>query len=194
MEDGLARERVEVGQGLVEQQQAGALAQRQREGDAGALAAGEGADLGPEGDVRPPDQVLGVALVPGGVGPRPEAERLGHGELLVERLLLGEVGHRGVQAPARGLVAEDGDGPGGRPQQAGDQPHEGALARPVRADEGHDPVRRDHQRGRMQGPAPAVLLAHAFGDDRERLVGLFSGGHGCLLPPLILGEVTPFTS
>lgn len=73
-------ERVEVGHRLVEQQQLGPLAEGEGEGDAGALAAREGADTGAERHLAGPDDPLGQRLVPARVELTAQPQRLGHRE------------------------------------------------------------------------------------------------------------------
>jgi len=62
-----AGERVEAGQGLVQQQQLGALAQRQRQRDLGPLASRERADLLAQVDAEPSEPLDRAAVVPPGV-------------------------------------------------------------------------------------------------------------------------------
>jgi hypothetical protein len=131
-------ERVEVGEGLVQQDQPRTLAERDGDRDPGALAAGERPDPGLQGHVRVGDEAFGVRLVPGGVELPAHAQRVRHGQGSVQRLLLAEEGEGVMGAAAVRPFTEDPDLAGRRAQHAGGQRHEGGLAGAVRTDEGHD--------------------------------------------------------
>jgi hypothetical protein len=164
----VAGERVEVGHRLVEQEQFGPLAERQGEGDAGALAAGEGADAGPAVE-RGDDAVGRGGVPPAGVELGAHAEGVGDRELGVQRFVLRHVGDAG--AGGHRVGAEDPDRAGGRPCQPRGQGEERGLARPVGADEradasGGDPEGAVGQGGRAPPSVP-------FGE----AVGLQCAGH-----------------
>ncbi len=100
-------QRVEVGHRLVQEQQFGPLAEGEGEGDPGALAAGEGADAGLRVQVAARDDPLGAGRVPApGVEVGAHAQRLGDGELRVQRLVLGDEADPGAGGGRGG--AEDG--------------------------------------------------------------------------------------
>ena len=133
-------ERVERGDGLVEQQQLGPLGERERERDLRLLAAGELADLLVERQPQALDPLAGDRVVPARVQLAAELERLADREALVQRVLLGDEADPREQLG--GLVlrraAEHAHAARARPQQADGELEQRRLAGAVGADErGH---------------------------------------------------------
>src|SRR5690606_37542248 len=152
------------------------------------LALGEGEVLHPvtgrhavagEDLVQPAPDPLGGGPPPPGPGktvPGGDPDVLRHGELGAERRLL--VGHadgpeRAGAAAARAgrLLPVHGDGPAVAVLQPGDDPHEGALAGAVVADQAEHLAGADLEVHPGEGPGAPVGLGHApGGDDRPAAV------------------------
>ena len=142
------RERVERGDGLVEQQELRPLRERERERHLGLLPAGELSDLLAGREAEQLDAPDGDLLVPARIELATELQRLADGEALVQRVILGD------EADPRQ------DGPGLRTRRAAEHAHlartrlaqpdrelqERRLSRSVRPDQRGDAARRDLER------------------------------------------------
>jgi hypothetical protein len=98
----VADQRIQVGHGLVQQQQPGPLGQRQRHRQPGALPARQLPDPAVGRQVEPLEPAVGDRLVPAGVEPGAIAQHLGHGEALVQWLVLGQEADPGQHLRAAG--------------------------------------------------------------------------------------------
>jgi hypothetical protein len=85
-----AGQRVKVGDWLVEQQEFGALAQRERERGLRLLPAREAADALVERNAQAGEVRTGPRLVEARIQPAAHAQRVGHRETRVQRLVLGD--------------------------------------------------------------------------------------------------------
>ena len=159
---------VEVGVGLVEQQQLGlvedAAADRQALAHPGRELADPlvGAALHPDRTQRRLDPGLaGLAVdsVQSGV----EAEVLAPAQVPVEERLMAEVADPAAQLPglARQRAPEDLDLAAARPQKGGEDPQQGRLAGPVRAEHEQGLAGAEGQVDTLQGGPFAELVAQA---------------------------------
>jgi hypothetical protein len=116
-------ERVQRGDGLVEQQQPGPLGQRQCQCHLGALPPGQRAHRLAEGNVEALQPLPYGRGVPVGVEVRADADVVLGGHAPVERDLLGEEADVGEEGRVlAGCAAQDGHVAAGRPGQPGEQP------------------------------------------------------------------------
>ena len=157
-------ERIEARHRLVEHEELGALAHRERQRQLRALAAGEAA--GPLAEVEPEaGRSAGPRARASHVGFRlapsrrwsADGERRGRAARPGRRTRSARAGRR--SAPGRS--PEHVDRPLGRVEQPDREVQQRRLARAVRADEPDDAAGRDRERAVAQRPAAAVALARA---------------------------------
>src|ERR1035441_7588964 len=167
---------VQVRQRFVQQQDIGAAAERDREGDLGALPAGQPAAAPLERHLEAIQPVHRPLLVPDAVGVLPELQHVGDGEVAVERLVLGEdgdpvrgVGRAGPAVRVNALPAGQDLTAGGRQQPGGDA-HQRGLARAVGPDQRDDAVRGQLEAALAQRHHVAVALGQAPGLQGARLL------------------------
>lgn len=184
-----AGERVERGDGLVEEQQLRPLGQAQREGELGALAARQLAGPLPGVQAEAGDPVAGQGVVPAGVEPGAEAEVVGDGQRGVDGGVLGDVTDLGELAgTAAGAAAAHLDRARGGGEHPGGQIEQRRFARAVGADEaGHVPG-RDVERAAVQRGTPSEPLGQRPSPDARSLVGGRAGRSAAGLP--LPGTVT----
>ncbi len=141
---------IERGERFIEQEQARLGGQGAGQRHALSLAAGQGAGavLGVVGQPDPlqPRRGLGTCLATGGApGPQTEGDVLERGEVVEQQVVLEHDGHRpplgrhediGLRLVQGGIVEHDAPGVDG--EQAGEAAEQGALARTVRAEDGHN--------------------------------------------------------
>ena len=172
---------VEVGEGLVEQQQVGCG--EQDTGERGALTHALGVLAQTAG-------ILGVEIDlgerfgdPTGAGLRGECgfveaeqvvEVFGGGEVVVEHGAVAHVGDAAAQLPGR--LAEDADLTVGRIGEAGEQLQERGFARAVGTEEHHTRAGGELERNVAQGDEAAEELRDAVQGDRRLRSGC-AGGH-----------------
>ena len=164
-------ERVERGDGLVEQQQPGLLGQRQRQRHLGPLPAGQRA----HGLVKRDVQARRAAAAP---TRRPSAglrcaPMPMWSSALTAAGTAGSPGRgsrcrRGRPGPGAGVPPSTATSPRGRPGQPGEQPQQRGLAGAVRADQRGDPALGNGDRAVAQRGDPAVALGQPAGLDHGR--------------------------
>ena len=165
-------QRIQTGHRLVQHQQIGPLGQRQRERHLGLLPSGERAGAGVQRNAQLGQAPCGQFVVEAHVARAAEAQQIRHGELAVERVVLGEETDAGQRphAVGGGRLAEHLDRSHGRREQTDRQTQQGGLAGTVRADECGDTAGRQLQRAVAQGPCPAIALADVPGTQRGLVV------------------------
>ena len=160
-----AGERIERGDRLVENQKLRPFRQREGERDLRLLAPREASDPLAERQAEVGDPLAREVVVPRRVELAAELQRVGHGEALVQRVLLGDEadpGEHRVRLVAR-VVPEHPHRAGGRARQADRELEQRRLAGAVRADERGDRARRDLEVALCKGPLGAVALAEPVG-------------------------------
>src|SRR6266566_488485 len=131
-----ARQGVEAGHRLIEDQQLRPLGDGQGQGQLGALAAGQPPGFHGRVKTQPPDPVRGQLRVPAMVEMGAEPQVVGDGEHGVGGRVLGDEPDPGqLRGTGRRLAADHLDRPRGRGQQAGDQVQQRRLPGPGRADD-----------------------------------------------------------
>ena len=165
----MSGQRVEAGHRLVEDEQVRPLRQGQGQRHLGLLPAGERTGSAVERDAQLRQPAFGQPLVEPQVAGPAEAEHLGDGEALVQRVVLGQEPDpgQGVRGAGGDVVAEDLHRAGARCQQPDDQAQQRGLARAVRPDQGDHAAGRQGQGAVAQRPALPVPLAHTVGAQRE---------------------------
>lgn len=155
-------QRVERGDGLVEDQQLGAFRDAERQCELGALTAGQLARALLRVQAEALDPCQGERIVPARVESRAEPEVVGHTQSRVRRGVLCDEPDLGELRTA-GRCAEDLDAAGGRCQHADGKVEQGALTGAVRSHQADDAAGRDIERAVGQRPTTPVLLAQTLG-------------------------------
>ena len=155
-----SRLRIQAHRGLVEDQQLRLPQQGLGDAHPLALAAGEGADFGPRLLLQvhlldgPPD---GGPAVPQALQGPHVVQELGHGQLVIQAEVLGQIAQAGLEGPLpaeQGLPVHPDGAPGGQ-QTRHQQLHQGGLARPVGAQQAHQAGAVQLQVHALEGPLAA---------------------------------------
>ena len=167
LEELAAGQRVEAGERLVQQQQLRPPGKGERQGDLGALPAGQGPHPPVERHGDPLQPLPGKREVEAAVELAAHGEVLAGGEVTVEGVVLGDEADLGDQPGGAGRLAEHADGAGRGGQQADGEVEQGGLAGPVGADKGSDATPGDGQVAVPEGPGAPVALAEPAGLQRH---------------------------
>src|SRR4051812_10135339 len=162
------RERIERGNGLVEQQQLGLLGECKRERHLRLLSARELPDLLAEREPDALDSFARGVVVPPRVQSPPELERLGDREAAMKWMLLRDEADARKELPRLLLrrATEHGDAAARRPAEPDRKLEQRRLARAVRPDESSDGAGRDLERASAQRPRRSVALAEVIRSER----------------------------
>ena len=154
---------VEAGGRFVEDEELGLVGHGEGEGDFGAHAFGELAELAVEGDAKAGDERAEVVLEAVGIEAGGEPADFGDGHPLVERGSFGEVADAAADFEAGGaaIEAEDADVAGGGVGEAEHESDGGGFAGAVFAEQREDNAGRDGERDVVEGGVAAEGLGDA---------------------------------
>ena len=167
-----ARYRVQADGRVIQDQQLGLRGERQRQAEAGPLAAGQALHPGGGPQAEVADDAAEDLLVPGGIEARLEIAAFPHAHPAIELVLFGQVADArpGLRRQRANVVAEDG-APTARgreqPQQHADG---GGLAGAVAAQQREDPAARHLQVQFIHRRPRAEVARQTLGADHSLLI------------------------
>jgi hypothetical protein len=163
-QEATAGERVEAGDRLVEDEQAGPLGDGDGQSELGALASGELASFLLRVELELVDSCLRKLRIPVAVHLGAELEVVGHRQVCVGGGVLGDVADpRQLRGACGGRFAEYLDATGGWREHPAGNLQQGGLARAVRPDQADDVPWRDLQGAVGQRLTSAVFLTQRVG-------------------------------